>query len=117
MVNEESKLYIARDEDVAHAANILNILSNPMRFKILCALMNREVSVSNVLYLVGTTQSNVSRHLSVLKLHKLVSSRREMNGTLYRICDPQVIELVDFIQKLFVADVKDKPKEEFKIGF
>ena len=42
-------------------------MSHPLRLKILCILGDSEFSVQDIVDTVGTSQSNISQHLGILK--------------------------------------------------
>ena len=67
------------------ASRSLKAISHPLRLNILCVLGEGEVSVQDILELVGTTQSNVSQHLCLLKDKGIVSSRKDANRVFYSI--------------------------------
>ena len=55
------------DADITKAARCLKAMSHPLRLKILCLLGNKSISVQEIVEQVGTSQSNISQHLSILK--------------------------------------------------
>jgi DNA-binding transcriptional ArsR family regulator len=68
-------------------------LGEPTRLKILERLFRSPASVSEILAAVGSTQANVSKHLTVLRSGGLVRGRKEGNRTVYRITDPSLERL------------------------
>ena len=60
-----SSQLLARDDDVERASRSLKAISHPLRLKILCILEDREVSVQEIVDIVGTSQSNISQHLAI----------------------------------------------------
>ena len=58
---------IHRDEDIERAALSMKAMAHPLRLKILCTLNANEVSVQDIVELVGTSQSNISQHLAILR--------------------------------------------------
>jgi DNA-binding transcriptional ArsR family regulator len=71
------------------------VLSDPMRLKILYNLKFREMSVTEIVEATGGSQSNVSKHLSMMLSHGMVGRRREGTSAYYSITDPSVFELCD----------------------
>lgn len=69
------------------------LLAEPTRLKILNALCDGERSVSDVVERVGSTQTNVSRHLSLMHSRGVLARRREGTMTFYSIADPAVVTL------------------------
>ncbi|MEJ2190350.1 MAG: metalloregulator ArsR/SmtB family transcription factor [Acidobacteriota bacterium] len=65
----------------------------PTRLKILHCIHNGELCVSDILEVVGGSQANVSKHLSVLKRAGLVDCRRSGLNVYYRIVDEGVFAI------------------------
>ena len=71
------------------------VLSDPLRLKILYHLKSGEMSVTDIVETTGGSQSNVSKHLSLLLSHGMVGRRREGTSAYYSISDPSVFDLCD----------------------
>lgn len=69
------------------------LLSEPTRLKILNAICEQELSVSEIVERVESTQTNVSRHLNLMYSRGVVARRRDGSSTLYSIADPNVVTL------------------------
>ncbi|OGR03200.1 MAG: hypothetical protein A2284_03800 [Deltaproteobacteria bacterium RIFOXYA12_FULL_61_11] len=88
----------------AHAtAEKLKALAHGTRLLGLCYLGEREMSVQELETVLGTTQSNLSQHLAKLRDRGILACRREGNRVYYRIADPDVVELVLALQRIFCA--------------
>lgn len=79
-------------ERIAHR---LRAMGNPVRLRILHALEEGELSVSQILSTVGGSQANLSKHLGVLRTGGLVSARRDGVSVYYRISDPSVFAICE----------------------
>jgi DNA-binding transcriptional ArsR family regulator len=84
-----------RNEDPALTANALKAMAHPIRWKILCALGEKELTVREIIEKVGTTQSNVSQHLEILRTKHIVISRKEGNHVLCRVRNKQLQMLIE----------------------
>jgi len=84
---------IASDELLNRIAEVLKAMADPTRLKILHSLHQGERCVSDILGIVGGSQANVSKHLSVLKRAGLVDSRRDGLNVFYRITDEGVFTI------------------------
>ncbi len=82
------------DESSALTANALKAMAHPLRWKIICALGDSELSVGEIVEKVGAAQSNVSQHLEILRNKNIVSSRREANKVYHKIRNDQLLTLV-----------------------
>jgi DNA-binding transcriptional ArsR family regulator len=78
-------------------AEYFKVLSEPMRLKILYALMDGEKSVSELVQATGGLQANVSKHLGLMLDAGLLGRRKEGLKTCYRITDESVFQLCDLV--------------------
>jgi DNA-binding transcriptional ArsR family regulator len=83
----------ASDVLLEHIAERLKAMADPMRLRILHVLQNGELCVNDILHVVGGSQANVSKHLSVLKRAGLVDSRRDGISVYYRIDDEDIFAI------------------------
>jgi DNA-binding transcriptional ArsR family regulator len=95
---------IGRTESINQASAAMQAIAHPMRLKILCLVGNQELSVLEIVDAVGTTQSNVSQHLSVLRDHGILESRKEANKVFYRIADGRVLKMIALTREIFCTD-------------
>ena len=58
---------IDRDEDIMQASMAIKAIAHPLRLKVLCVLAGNELSVQEIVDYVGTSQSNISQHLAILR--------------------------------------------------
>ena len=90
-----------KDEDIDVAARSLKAMSHPIRLKILCTLSDGEVSVQDIVDNVGTSQSNISQHLAILRDKGILASRKDANRVYYRVGDPRTLRLISMMKELF----------------
>ncbi len=90
-----------RDEDVERASRSLKAMSHPLRLKILCTLGDREVSVQDIVEFVGTSQSNISQHLAILRDKGILTSRKDANRVFYRVSDARTLKLIGMMRDVF----------------
>ena len=76
------------DELFERIAERLKALADPTRLKILHAVEDRELCVTDILAVVGGSQANVSKHLSKMRSNGVLASRREGTNIFYRVVDP-----------------------------
>lgn len=82
------------DATARSAADILSLLADESRLKILWVLGQGEVSVGALAELVGSKPSAVSQHLAKLRLAGMVEVRREGTFAFYRACDDHIERIV-----------------------
>ncbi len=90
-------------EDIEIASRSLKAMSHPLRLKILCTLGSREVSVQGIVDNVGTSQSNISQHLAILRDKGILSSRKDANKVYYRVGDERTLRLIGMMQEVFCS--------------
>lgn len=94
---------LVREEDVETASRSLKAISHPLRLKILCVLGENEVSVQDIVECVGTSQSNISQHLAILRDKGILASRKEANRVFYRVGDARTLKLIGMMQEVFCS--------------
>jgi len=94
---------IRREEDIEQASRSLKAMSHPLRLKILCVLGNQEISVQDIVDNVGTSQSNISQHLAILRDKGILASRKDANRVYYRVGDERTLKLIDMMQQVFCS--------------
>jgi DNA-binding transcriptional ArsR family regulator len=90
----------SHDEDTTLTANALKAMAHPLRWKILCTLGDRELSVGEIVEQTGTSQSNISQHLDQLRNKHILVSRKEANRIYYRIRNYQLLELIGVMRNV-----------------
>jgi ArsR family transcriptional regulator len=95
---------ITKEEDIHHASRALKAMAHPLRLKILCILGgSSEVSVQDIVEQVGTSQSNISQHLSILREKGILAARKDANKVYYRIADPKFLNLIGSMRDAFCS--------------
>lgn len=72
-------------------------LAEPARLRILNALREREMTVSEIMEAAGLGQANVSKHLQRLASLGFVGRRKEGLFAFYRLADEDVFRLCDLM--------------------
>ena len=96
-------LLLARAADIEIASRSLKAMSHPLRLKILCTLGSREICVQGIVENVGTSQSNISQHLAILRDKGILSSRKDANKVFYRVGDERTLRLIGMMQEVFCS--------------
>lgn len=81
------------------------IFTNPKRLQIIHLIGSREMSVTELVEATGLRQSNVSQHLSVLRLNKILHERREGNKVFYKLANPKIIEACNLIREILATQI------------
>ncbi len=100
-MNEHLHPLITKDDDIERAALSMKAMAHPLRLKILCTLGDQEVSVQEIVELVGTSQSNISQHLAILRDKGILSSRKDANRVYYKVGDARTLRLIGMMREVF----------------
>lgn len=95
---------LEREEDIEKATNALKAMAHPLRLKILCALKGDELQVLEIVKHVGSSQSNISQHIEILRTKNIIESRREGNRILCKVKDAKILKLVANMQAVFCSE-------------
>ncbi len=99
---DDSELFIDNEADINLASRALKAMGHPLRLKILCILAsNKEASVQDLVDFVGTSQSNISQHLSILREKGVLDSRKDANKVYYRIINDKIVTLMSSMKDAF----------------
>jgi DNA-binding transcriptional ArsR family regulator len=74
-----------------------NAVAEPKRRQVLAAIGDRELSVNEIVEILGWPQPMVSKHLGVLKKVGLVSERRAGRRRLYRVNADRLKPIFDWV--------------------
>ncbi|MBV8465115.1 MAG: winged helix-turn-helix transcriptional regulator [Burkholderiales bacterium] len=97
---------IQDDEQIEQASRAMKAMSHPLRLKILCVLGEHEVSVQDIVDAVGTSQSNISQHLAIMREKGVLRTRKDANRVFYRVGDPRTLEVVSMMRDVFCGFAK-----------
>lgn len=81
-------------------AEFCKTLGDASRLLIINELAKGEISVSELCRRLGLNQSNVSKHLSLMREHGLVVTRREGTTVYYRMSDPRISEAIGLLREV-----------------
>jgi len=95
---------IDKQEHIEQAARALKAMSHPLRLKILCVIGSGEVGVQDIVEAVGTSQSNISQHLAILRDKNVLRARKDANRVYYRVSDERTLQLIGMMREVFCGE-------------
>jgi len=101
MLNQDATGLLTRDEDIDRASRSMKAIAHPLRLKILCTLGNQEISVQDIVERVGTSQSNISQHLAILRDKGILTARKDANRVFYKVGDSRTLRLISMMREVF----------------
>ena len=93
-------------KDAEKVAKVLKNLSHPLRLKILCCLLKKDLYAGDITECLGTTKGNISQHLNKLLEQSFIQRQRIANRHLYSIKDQRVGQLIETIALLYKTNCK-----------
>jgi DNA-binding transcriptional ArsR family regulator len=96
--------FIQKREHVETAARALKAISHPLRLKILCVIGDQEVCVQDIVEAVGTSQSNISQHLAILRDKGVLRARKDANRVYYRVGDERTLQLLGMMREVYCGE-------------
>lgn len=92
---------IEKQEHIDLAARALKAIAHPLRLKIMCVLGDQEACVQEIVDAVGTSQSNISQHLAILREKGVLLTRKDANRVYYRVGDARTLRLIEMMREVF----------------
>jgi len=90
-------------------ADIVKALAHPSRLLIVDVLNDRgELCVCDLMEVVGSDQSTVSKHLSILKQSGIIDHRRDGKNSMYRLTRPCVMRFFACIEQVMKENLKEQ---------
>jgi len=83
------------------AVSLLEMLSQPARLRVLCALVEQERSAGELTELCGLSQPAMSHHLGKLRAASLVETRREAQTIYYAISSQEARAVLETLHAVF----------------
>lgn len=85
------------------AARLLKLLANGQRLRVLCLLVEGEMSVGQLNERIPLSQSALSQHLARLREQGLVSTRRDAQMIYYRLCDGPTRQIIAALHRIYCS--------------
>lgn len=86
------------DEALELIAGRFRVLAEPMRLKLLQAMGNGEMTVTELIAATGSGQANVSKHLGLMWKEGLIARRKEGLNTFYKVADERLFDLFESVR-------------------
>ncbi len=84
-----------KEETIINLAELFKVFGDSSRMKILCALMEEELCVCDLSYIIGSTPSATSHQLRILKQAKLVKYQKRGKVVYYSLDDHHIKEIYE----------------------
>ncbi|MGA7245430.1 MAG: metalloregulator ArsR/SmtB family transcription factor [Terracidiphilus sp.] len=85
------------DGELDRVAQQFRILGEPMRLKIMQLICVKPLTVGEIVTATGATQSNISKHLSLLASAGIIVRQKDAQFVYYRLSDPLTMKLCELV--------------------
>jgi ArsR family transcriptional regulator len=99
-------------EKIKDAAQGLRAIAHELRLAVLCHLLDGPMCVNELIEATGASQSNLSQHLSKMRMMGIIANEKRGQQVYYRITKPEFLNLVNVLQTIYCPDVCPPVSEE-----
>lgn len=85
---------------------LINVMANPVRTHILCALTMQPFTVTELVEISDSTVSNVSQQLKMMWMAGYVDKERHGKQIVYRLKDERISSLIGYLEGLYPPEVE-----------
>lgn len=82
---------------------VFKVLANHKRLEIIQLLQKGELNVSEMVFMLGIRQPNLSQHLTLLRQHKLVTTTKQGQKIYYKLASQDIAEAVELIYRFLAS--------------
>ena len=93
----------ALEPKIAEAAKLMEMLSQPVRLRLMCILLDGDQSVQSLAESAGLSQPAMSHHLKKLRAAELVKTRRDGQTIYYSLKGTEVAQVLEVLHRLYCA--------------
>ncbi len=83
--------------ELEKVATQFRLLGEPMRLGILQLICSKPLTVGEIVSATGATQSNISKHLSLLASAGVITRQKDAQFVYYRLSDPLTLRLCELV--------------------
>ena len=88
------------ENNIKNITELLKVLANENRLAIVCNLLEKEMSVSELHEKIShITQPALSQHLAMLKANKIIESRKNGLNITYTIKDNKIVNIIQALKE------------------
>lgn len=88
----------------------LKILASQKRLEIVQLLQNKELTVTEMVDMLGMPQANISQHLSLLRQVRILATRKEGLRVYYRLSDERIVAVVRELRAFLKSQFAHEPE-------
>ncbi len=93
------------EESIKDAAQGLRAIAHELRLAVLCHLLNGPMCVNELMDATGASQSNLSQHLSKMRMMGLLTNEKRGQQVYYHIANPAFGDIVHALKKVYCPEM------------
>ncbi|MDX8410481.1 MAG: metalloregulator ArsR/SmtB family transcription factor [Mariprofundaceae bacterium] len=92
-------------DKVKEASQGLRAIAHELRLSVLCLLLERPMCVHELIEATGAAQSNLSQHLSKMRMLGILENEKRGQKVFYRISNPAMGDLVQALKQIYCPEM------------
>ena len=92
-------------DKVIEASRGLRAMAHELRLSVMCLLLERPMCVHELMEATGAAQSNLSQHLTKMRLLGIVDNEKVGQQVYYRIANPAFADLVHALKRIYCPEM------------
>jgi len=98
-------MQVIPEDKVKEASQGLRAIAHELRLTVLCLLLQRPMCVHELMEATGAAQSNLSQHLTKMRLLGIVENEKRGQQVFYRIGNPEFADLVQSLKRIYCPEM------------
>jgi ArsR family transcriptional regulator len=99
------------EDKVKAASQGLKAIAHELRLSVLCLLLEGPMCVHELMEATGSAQSNLSQHLSKMRMLGILDNEKQGQEVIYRIADPGFADLVQALKHIYCPEMCSSSEE------
>ena len=95
------------EDKISIASQGLRAIAHELRLAVLCYLLDGPMCVQELMTATGASQSNLSQHLSKMRLMGILTNEKHGQHVYYHIANPAFGELVKALKHIYCPELCD----------
>jgi len=95
------------EEKILAASEGLRAIAHETRLSVLCHLLDGPMCVQELMAATGSAQSNLSQHLTKMRLLGIVANEKRGQQVYYRIANPAFGDLINVLKTIYCPEMCD----------
>ncbi len=92
-------------DKIRNASEGLRAIAHELRLTVLCQLLSGPMCVADLMKATGASQSNLSQHLTKMRMMGILTNDKQGQRVFYRIADPGFADLVHALRHIYCPEL------------